>query len=805
MEIEEEKEELPIIKQTRFLLPKKRSYLFDVNQDISIYKLKRMISVAANLGKNIRLFHDNVEYTDKDSSSLDELFPKLQLIEFKIEPQAQQIEEIDDLLSLRLKSFCEGHKGKYPNFYCYTCGKSICIECLKDIKHKDHDIKEKYDYLQESKGLIETLFLDLKDLLGKGNEVPDNVINSLKAKITVQFFPKLVEIVKQIEKNMLNLILFFLEKDQSNFKIVQSNLTSLKSSCAEGLDKLKENIEIEDLMLDEKIFLTFDTKYKGINTEKDKIIKDIDIYKSFRDNLNLIENIVEKTYNEIYEFLNKYLEITKFTDIRNKLTNNIVSEIDKKAILEKILGNIKQKEEKPKFIEFLKNIRRLNENKKEQEDIEMNDISTASKSGIKKEKVKEKVKEKEKEEEKKDKKDIKIKEEKDIKEQKENKEKKENKEQKDNKEQKEDKEQKDNKEDKEQKETKEKNVKNKESKKRETKTLSQANLEKKQIEQQNTHAHSSGRGKLRSNSLKATQKSAKDKQDDSDEENPAPSPIFCRVMSIIPGSNEIFTYNSNKNSNTMSKAEFPPLIGIKTFLKECSWINYKNKLYILGGEYKSKKSKIFIEFESIKKNYKRLPDSKHAHKGHSLIVHENSIYCIGGGQDECERYDFNDNTWSPLPKMAFYQENPVLFIHNNTLYSLFGINENGKYIDNMQRLNLKNAKAKWTNVNYNRNGCNLKMFGCGIIKMDENRIYLLGGKLENEVSKSMIEFDFATMKANKNENTLGQNAYFKESMMLRIGDEQYGNYSIDKENSSSLITVTIDKRYVEKSDKSDKS
>ena len=772
MQIEEEKEDLPIIKQTRFLLPKKRSYLFDVNQDISIYKLKKMITVAANLGKNVRLFHNNIEYTDKDSSTLEELFPNLQLIEFKIEPQSQQIEEIDDLINLRLKSFCEGHKGKYPNFYCYTCSKSICTECLRDIKHKGHDIKEKYDYLQQSKTLIENLFYDLKDLLAKGEGIPDDLINNLKAKISIQFFPKLVEIVKQIEKNMLDLIIFFLEKDKMNFKTVQNNLNSLKSSCAEGLDKLKENIEIEDLMVDEKIFLTFDSKYKGINNEKDKIVKDINTYKAFSDNLNLIENIVEKTYNEIYEFLMKYLEITKFTEIRDKLTNNIISEINKKDILEKILNDIKQKEEKPKFIEFLRHIRNLNEKKeekKEQEDVEMKDISTASKSAIKKEKEEDKD-QKEKEME--------------IK-----KEKEEPKEPNEKKEQESPKES-----------LKEKNVKNKETKKKEMKTMSQNIHDKKQLDLKESQPHKSGR-KLRSNSLKAVPRTSKDKQDDSEEETAAPSPIFCRVMSILPGTDKVLTYNSNKNTNTMRNVVFPSILGIKHFFFFFSWVNYKNKLYILGGELKSKKSKMFLEYISLKHNLKRFPDSKHAHKGHSLIVYENCIYCIGGGQDECEKYDFNDNTWSILPKMVFYQENPVLCIHNDMLYSLFGTNENGKYIDNIQKLNLKNGKAKWTNVNYNRNGCNLKIFGCGIIKMDDDRIYLLGGKLENEVSKNMIEFDFGSMKAIKNENTLGQNAYFKEAMMLRIGEEQFGNYSIDKENSSSLITVTIDKRYIDKGDK----
>lgn len=338
-------EDLPKIRQTKFILPNNRIYLFDVNQNISIYKLKKMIIVAANIGKNVRIFHDGIEYTDKDSYCLDELFPDLQLVEFTLELPGVQVEEIENLINLKLRTYCKGHQGKYPNFYCYTCGNSICTDCLKDNNHKGHNIKEKYDYLQESKDLIENLFKDLKDLLSKTNGVPEEIIKQLKAKITIQFFPELVKIVKQIEENMINLILFFLEKDQNNYKLVQNNLVSLKSSCAEGLDKLKENIEIEDLMIDENVFLTFDSKFKSINNEKDKIKKDIEIYKAFTNNLNIIQNIVENTYNEIYSFLIKYLEITKFTDIRNKININDITEVNKKEILERILGDIKKRKQ----------------------------------------------------------------------------------------------------------------------------------------------------------------------------------------------------------------------------------------------------------------------------------------------------------------------------------------------------------------------------------------------------------------------------------------------------------------------------
>ena len=709
-------EDLPKIRQTKFYLPRNRIYLFDVNQNITIYKLKKMIIVAANIGKNVRLFHDGIEYTDKDSYCLDELFPDLQLVEFTLELPGVQVEEIENLINLKLRTYCKGHQGKYPNFYCYTCGNSICTDCLKGNNHKGHNIKEKYDYLQESKDLIENLFKDLKDLLSKTNGVPEEIIKQLKAKITIQFFPELVRIVKQIEENMINLILFFLEKDQNNYKLVQNNLVSLKNSCAEGLDKLKENIEIEDLMIDENVFLTFDSKFKSINNEKDKIKKDIEIYKAFTNNLNIIQNIVENTYNEIYSFLIKYLEITKFTDIRNKININDITEVNKKEILERILGDIKKKETNTKFIEYLRNIRRLkNETtlKNQTEDVEMKEVFKTAK-------------------------------------------------------------------------------KQKEAKDKEGQIIgSSLDVDisnKKHVDAVYSPEAPGNNMKLRSGNVYSVPKIEKELLEDSYAEETETGPIYRRVLSIIPNTNKALIYNVRKNNNITKDLDFPNLISIKYFLNNCSWVNYNNKLYILGGEDKGKNTNLFIEYDGIKNSFKRLPDSKFAHVNHSLFEYENSIYCIGGKDADCEKYDFETNSWTMLPKLNFIQQNPILYVHNNILYSFFGDDENGNKIDHIQKLNLKNVKSKWTSLFYNRNGCNLKMVGCGIIKINENCIYFFGGKTESGISKDAIEFDFSNMKASRTSCSLGQNAYFKDSMMIKISDEKYGNYSMDKDHPLIIVS-----------------
>ena len=117
---------------------------------------------------------------------------------------------------------------------------------------------------------------------------------------------------------------------------------------------------------------------------------------------------------------------------------------------------------------------------------------------------------------------------------------------------------------------------------------------------------------------------------------------------------------------------------------------------------------------------KRLPDSLFPHSKHSLFAYNNQIYAVGGDKFECEKFDINNNEWTPLPNLSFKQIYPVLYVHNDILYSFFGIDENIKKSDNIQKLNLKNPKAKWQKVNYKRNKCNLNLYGCGIAKINEN-------------------------------------------------------------------------------------
>ena len=358
-------ENLPKIIKTIFILDKNRRYSFDVNQNITIRNLKKMIDAAANLGRaHIRIFHNGKEYTSYDEDSLDFLFPTLEIIVFDLGISADTIDIYDDFISLKLnKEYCPLHYSKYPYFYCYTCGKSICSECLFSNMHNGHNYKEKYDYLQSGQELVSQLFKDLNDNIKDGD---DQFVLELKDKIKIQYFSKLKKMVEEIELKLVDVLVQFLNKNKRNIEIVKNNMIALRKNCGEGLDELKDKICIEDMMLDEEIFLTFDKKFKDIESEKNKILKDIEEYKQFKQQLKIIADSVENIYNEIYAFLDKYLTSDIYKKIINEMDKIDIIPISKKDIFYRILSDVKKK---PKIYKSSKKkIRHFNP----EDDINMN-------------------------------------------------------------------------------------------------------------------------------------------------------------------------------------------------------------------------------------------------------------------------------------------------------------------------------------------------------------------------------------------------------------------------------------------------
>ena len=442
-------------------------------------------------------------------------------------------------------------------------------------------------------------------------------------------------------------------------------------------------------MIDENVFLTFDSKFKEIGKEKEKFKEDIEKYKRFSENLYLIQSIIEKTYKEIYDFLLKYLNVTEFEDIKNKINSQDISVIDKKKIFEKLLSNIKKGPGSG--------------NKNESSNI----YSLRSRAVLPPK-------------------------------------------------------------------TQEFNLSGKKNQnaKDDNINLSQG---KKTILR-------SGAKNQNINAMSEI-KEENDIHEEEIEEESSKEPIYTFVCNLVPPKNEVILYNVDLDNIIHKNIEFSKLLGTTHFLEECAWVNLNNKLYILGGSDDfNKPSQIFLEYDSLKNTIKKLPNSKYTHSRHSLFAYDNQIFVVGGDRLECEKYDINTNEWSVLPNLSFKQIYPVLYVHDNVLYSFFGIDEKFKKTDSAQKLNLKSPKSVWTKLTYKKNGCNLCLYGCGIAKINDNCILFLGGMDDTGIRRDAIQFDFSNFTANKTDFIMEEKAYFKDSVLLKLSPKSYGNFSIEETN-----------------------
>lgn len=337
--------DLPRIRQTLFILDKFRNYKFDVNQNINIRNLKKMIIAAANLGKSgLRIFHKGIEYTERETENLDELFPDLQLVEFTVTIVHVAEEDKESQLKVRLGEYCALHQFKYPYFYCYDCGRSICSACLRTTSdHLNHNYIEKYDYLQSSRNLVETIFYDMNELLSGSKFNYRTETENLKNRFKIEFFPVLVEIVTKIELKFMDIIDRYCEMAEISFQNMNSNVDLIKNHCSEGLDKLKNEIAIEDMMLDEEIFLTFDRKFKEIASEKTRVAEDTQKFEDQVVNFGIIATTLQKYYNEIYEFLVGYLNSNFYNEILAKISEDVVRTVNKEDIFARLLSDVKRR------------------------------------------------------------------------------------------------------------------------------------------------------------------------------------------------------------------------------------------------------------------------------------------------------------------------------------------------------------------------------------------------------------------------------------------------------------------------------
>lgn len=244
------------------------------------------------------------------------------------------------------------------------------------------------------------------------------------------------------------------------------------------------------------------------------------------------------------------------------------------------------------------------------------------------------------------------------------------------------------------------------------------------------------------------------------------------------------------------EVNFPSLSNDKIFLEESSYLNFNNKIFISGGfsETANSSSKAFFLYEDELKSIRILPDLIEARKNHSMIIHDEFIYIIGGlGTNSMEIFDIENSKIENKITQGFNEvENPILFIHNNWLYSFFG-KKNGKNLNIIQRLNLKAKNSKWEKFFYKNEDSDLSMnfTNAACVPHGSNEIFFFGGKMENgNLLKSVICFNFETKSFKNTKINLNEAYCFNNSSLVDFENGTFGAFAENEREA--FIRINID-------------
>ena len=189
-----------------------KSYSIDVDETTTFYEFKKILAAAAHLLKNcFRIFHEEQEYTnDYDDNTIKEMFPDLNPIPLRIVSNKEVYEYEDELISIKfnIQIPCDSHIGKYKMLYCFSCNKSICMDCFNQA-HKGHKVEEKADYLAPAILLMNNIFSNssLYKADSRLSKYMDCV--SFRSNLKLNIFDNLRKLINELEMKFASCLEYF--------------------------------------------------------------------------------------------------------------------------------------------------------------------------------------------------------------------------------------------------------------------------------------------------------------------------------------------------------------------------------------------------------------------------------------------------------------------------------------------------------------------------------------------------------------------------------------------------------------------
>ena len=337
-------EEQPTIKKIITTIDNEKSYSIDVDETTTFYEFKKILSAAAHLLKNcFRIYHQQQEYTnDYDDNTIQELFPDLDPIPLRIISNKDVYEYEDELISVRfnINVPCQVHIGKYKMLYCFTCNKSICMDCYS-ADHKNHMVEEKADYLAPAQLLMNNIFSN--SALFRADSRLSKYMDCVNFRSTLKLniFDNLRKMINDLEIKFASCLEYFSTSEDETEKNTNENLELLKKYCIDCFIKLKNDINTKGIIIDDEIFLTLYRKLKEIEVYKTEIFEENkQKYEKLNSLLAPFIQQVEKISDELKVTFDTLLNKDLYENFKNMVQENIVEKVQKETVNDFMFRNL---------------------------------------------------------------------------------------------------------------------------------------------------------------------------------------------------------------------------------------------------------------------------------------------------------------------------------------------------------------------------------------------------------------------------------------------------------------------------------
>ena len=747
-------DEITRIKKIITTIDDDKSYSIDVDETICFREFKKILAGAAHLLKNgFRIYHEQQEYTnDYDDNTIQEMFPNLDPIPLRIISNKDVYEFEDELISVRfnINVPCQVHVGKFKMMYCFTCNKSICMDCLGE-DHRNHQVVEKADYLAPAQLLMNSIFSNsaLYRADSRLSKYMDCV--NFRSNLKLNVFDNLRKMINDLEIKFASCLEYFSTCEDETEKNTNENLELLRKFCIECFIKLKNDINTKGIIIDDEIFLTLYRKLKEIEKYKTEIFEENKMkYEKLNTLLAPFTQQVEVISEQLKTTFNTLLNKDIYENFKNEVQENIVEKVQKETVNDFMFRNlgVPRKSLNRMSLNFSthkklsnlnnKNVSPLREIKEERRSpfpkVNLSEQRNTNNSGVNfsqgsfsKSKIN----------------------------------------------------QQDNTSSNYYNKTEEQNNRVKglnnniftNSNNIVTTTTTTNAVNTKYSSQQNQISHNMlFQGNLVDELSKAINQNQN--QEETVQKKFVGNFLFANPIlntNILAGA---FQDESTVNIPVDFKQAFNDKdIQLTAFPQGGAFCNTKNYLYFTGGQETQKGTgKIFLRIDlnvDGKVKMTKMPSMLYSHWNHTMIANDNYIFVIGGyNSNKCEAFNLRTLKWEEMPNLySNERQRTILTIHDNYLYAFMGYSQLG-ILDSVERININIkdfGKKNWEVVTItNLSKIDIKFYGAGVYYLN-GELYFIAGKKSLGNDDSSYKTDICSFKFNEGE-FVSYSTYFEQKL-----------------------------------------